>query len=524
MTARCYFPQPAEATDSIYSAADEAYGGIKGWLDSAECGALTESSLERELVPRGLELMRLLLASQLSARGSLVPAGPVVGEDGEERRHVRQGAARRLVTVFGLIVLFRRGLYGRGLDSRFPVDADLNLPAESYSLEVRRRGAVEASRGSYDEALEALKEYTGASVPKRQLEQLVVRAAQDFDAFYETRMLAVPADETSELLVLTSDGKGIAMRFDSLRPGTQAAAKRKERKLRTRLSSGEKANRKRMAQVAAVYTVAPRVRTPELVVASMSSRVRDASSRASRVRPEQKRVWASVVASADDVLHEAFLEAHTRDPDGSKRWVALVDGDPHQLKYITSHAADYGINLTIIMDLIHVLEYLWKAGHVFNKAGSTELEKWVHNRLLRVLQGKASTVAAGIRRSATMRGLDSDQRKNADLCADYLLNHKQYLRYDKYLAAGLPIATGVIEGACRHLVKDRMDITGARWGLESAEAVLRVRALRSSGDFDEYWAFHEQQEYRRNHQSRYAEGKPPTLEEPSRYRHLRVIK
>jgi hypothetical protein len=120
--------------------------------------------------------------------------------------------------------------------------------------------------------------------------------------------------------------------------------------------------------------------------------------------------------------------------------------------------------------------------------GDPAAEGWVLERGREVLRGKASLVAAGIRRSATLRRLA--QRKSADECADYLLRKKAFLRYDEALATGLPIATGVIEGACRHLVKDRMDITGARWGLDGGEAVLRLRSLRSSGDFDTYWEFH----------------------------------
>ena len=130
---------------------------------------------------------------------------------------------------------------------------------------------------------------------------------------------------------------------------------------------------------------------------------------------------------------------------------------------------------------------------------------WVQERAQHVLQGQAREVAAGMRRSATLRGLSTKQRQAIDTCADYLLNRQSYLRYDMFLAQGFPIATGVIEGACRHLVKDRMDLTGARWRLKSAEAVLKLRSLRSSGDFEAYWLFHKQQERQRNHLSRYAD-------------------
>ena len=120
-------------------------------------------------------------------------------------------------------------------------------------------------------------------------------------------------------------------------------------------------------------------------------------------------------------------------------------------------------------------------------------------RLLEILRGKAGYVAGGMRRSATLQSLTTAERKPVDECADYLLHYAPFLKYDEALAAGLPIATGVIEGACRHLVKDRMNVTGARWSLDGGEAVLRLRALRSSGDFDDYWKFHEIREYERNH-------------------------
>ena len=133
----------------------------------------------------------------------------------------------------------------------------------------------------------------------------------------------------------------------------------------------------------------------------------------------------------------------------------------------------------------------------------------MHEKALAVLEGKAGIVAAAIRRKATRRALEPDKRQGADRCADYLLAKRPYLDYPTALKHGWPIATGVIEGACRHLVKDRMDITGARWGLDSAEAVLKLRAIRSNGHLDEYWHYHRKQERRRVHESRYAHGVIP---------------
>jgi hypothetical protein len=157
----------------------------------------------------------------------------------------------------------------------------------------------------------------------------------------------------------------------------------------------------------------------------------------------------------------------------------------------------------ILVDFIHVLEYLWKAAWCFFKEGHRAAEAWVRDKALEVLRGNSALVGAAVRRKATASHLAPQQRKPADACADYLHRKRAYLDYPTALTRGWPIATGVIEGTCRHLVKDRMDITGARWGLDSAEAVLKLRALRSNGDFDRYWRFHLAHEQHRVHASRY---------------------
>ena len=173
------------------------------------------------------------------------------------------------------------------------------------------------------------------------------------------------------------------------------------------------------------------------------------------------------------------------------------------------------VTVTIVLDLIHVLVYLWKAADVFHSEGSTEAEAWVTERLRWLLCGDAGQVIASIRRTATCRGLTAAARKPADTCADDIERDNGSVQYDAYLQAGLPIATGVIEGACRHVIRDRMAITGARWSLEGAAAMLRLRSLRASGDLDAYWRHHEQRELERNHAARYANGKIPSLTRPA---------
>ena len=188
--------------------------------------------------------------------------------------------------------------------------------------------------------------------------------------------------------------------------------------------------------------------------------------------------------------------------------VGKVDGNNHQINRIHAEAAARDIDIDILCDFVHVLEYLWKAAWSFHHEGDPAAEQWVHDKARAVLEGKARHVAAGIRRSATRRGLGPPKRAGPDTCADYLLNKAPYLDYPRALAAGWPIATGVIEGACRHLVKDRMDLTGARWGLPGAEAILKLRALNSNDDLDAYWRHHLAQERHRVHESRYLNGIP----------------
>ena len=414
---------------------------------------------------------------------------------------------RSLESIFGTVEVARTGYRAPDTPSLHPLDGALNLPPEKYSLEVRRRAAMEAAKNSFDEGIKTLEVYSGAHVPKRQFEELVIRAAQDFEAFYGDRQTRARADPHSgSILVLTVDGKGVVMRPEDLREATQRAATARAKTFTARLGSGRRLHAKRMAAVAAIYTVEPFVRTAEQILPESPTLEETGPA---RPRPEHKRVWASLAQSPEAVIGEMFKEAARRDPKRQKRWVALVDGNLPQIDHLQRLAEEGKIPLIIIVDFIHVAQYVWKAAGAFFPGQELEQDRWTRAHLLEILRGKASLVAAGMRRSATLRKMAAVERKPVDDCADYLLDYSPYLQYDKALAEGVPIATGVIEGTCRHLVEDRMNLTGARWRLSGAEAVLRLRALRSSNDFDAYWQFHEQREYERHHASRYADHRVP---------------
>jgi hypothetical protein len=486
------------------------FDAITRFLDSPEAANLNHYELEVQVRDRGRDLLRSLVQNYFDHRADHEPRlEGVTDAQGVQRTRVERGHHRLLTTIFGDVRIDRAAYRSPGHPNLHPTDAVLNLPPEQHSHLLRRMAATEAARGSFEEAASALERDTGQPIGKRQVEELTRHAAKDVDAFYESapRKPVAPAD----ILVLSADGKGVVMRHDALRSATKAAAEKSSPKIATRLSKGEKRNRKRMAEVAAVYDAAPVPRVPEDILAPADRAATDGGPEQEAPAPKAQNKWlmAGVVDDAATVIHQMFAEADRRDPNHARPWVALVDGNQHQIDRINAEAQSRALSVTIVIDIIHVLEYLWKAAWSFYPEGDPRAEAWVREKALAILRGKAGVVAAAVRRKATCLALAKERRKGAAVCADYLLSKKRYLDYPTALQRGWPIATGVIEGACRHLIKDRMDITGARWGLDGAEAVLKLRALRTNGDFDAYWTFHLEQEHRRVHQARYANGRIP---------------
>ena len=329
-------------------------------------------------------------------------------------------------------------------------------------------------------------------IGKRQLEQAVVGAAADIPAFYAARIPEPCTPET--LLVLSADCKGIVMRPGALRAATAKAAARLG-KMRTRLTAGEKPNRKRMAALVTVYDAEPARRRPHDVIAPPGGRH---GSRPLRPGPKALAKWlaGSVRKDPAEVIAAAFDEAEARDPGHLRTWVVLVDGAEHQLGLIRAEAARRAVTVHVVIDLIHVLEYIWKAAWSLHDAGDPAAEDWVAVKALAVLAGDSARAAEEITAEAGAAGLDGSRRTGADACVRYL-NPARVPALRPGPRSGWPIATGVIEGACRHLIADRLDIGGARWGLDGAEAVLTLRAVISNGDFEEYWRFHLAREHQR---------------------------
>jgi hypothetical protein len=475
------------------------FGVLAAELAGPAAAVLTASELEELLDERGRAVLKQLLQDHYDLRKvreeqqAREDRAPVTGTDGITRTRLETGHGRALATLFGTVTVTRCAWRKPGAGNWCPADAALSLPAGRHSHSLAKLAAIEAARGSFAAAHAAIARRCGPVMGKRQAEESVVHAAADIPAFYAAR---IPEPCTaSALVVLSADCKGIVMRPGALRAATAKAAARLG-KMRTRLSAGEKPNRKRMAALVSVYDAEPAKRRPHDVIAPPGGR---SGTRPLRPGPKALAKWlaGSVRNDPAEVIAAAFDEAGARDPGHRRTWVVLVDGAEHQLSLIRAEAARRDVTVHVIIDIIHVLEYLWAAAWSFHAAGDRAAEDWVAVKALAVLAGDSTRAAAEITAEADAAELKGNRRTGADACVRYLGNKHECLRYDQALAAGWPIATGVIEGACRHLIADRLGIGGARWGLDGAEAVLTLRAVISNGDFEEYWRFHLAREHQR---------------------------
>ena len=473
-TATCF---PADTTPALIE-----FFQLESWLASPGALQLPLHQIEAQQQAKGREVQRLLLQAHLRHRGNgdVGPTLQLEKPDGAVFYSRRRLSTRSLTTVFGTVELVRMAYSTPGAPSIFPLDKALALPARSFSYELQRRLVKAAVQNPFLESVQTIAELTGVSVPKRSLEEILPDAAQDFDAFYQQRSVATAA---GSILVAAVDGKGIPM----VKP---CAAQPKARR-----TKGQKANKKRMATVATVFTRAPWPRTPQQVIENLFPTSRPPSGDTPPPpRPENQRVWASLLKGKTAVIQEVAEEMDRRDPSRSLTRLALTDGERAlQIR------VEQKLNVTLILDLIHALEKLWKAAYAFHAEGSLEADLWVLDRTLRILFGEVGQVVKGIRQSITKRRLSGPKRKTLNAVANYLYRNRTRMRYDQYLAKGWPIASGPVEGACKNLIKDRMERSGMRWTEQMAEAIVQLRAVYLSGDFDRYWQFHIDQDQRRLH-------------------------
>lgn len=345
-----------------YAAARERFEELILKLGSEASQSLEHGDIESLIEFDGTEVLRLLMQGHLNQRSAAEERRDAyVDSDGRVRRHCRK-RCRALETLFGEVDVYRLGYSDSGLSSVFPLDAALNLPPDKYSHGVRCKVGMESAKGSFEETVEAVKENTGASIAKRQAEQVAQAASADFDEYYKSK--AQEDSKDADILVMTTDGKGVVMRQEDLREATRKAAEAAQHKLKTRLSKGEKHNRKRMATVASVYETKPHQRTAEQIMKV------DRQEPPPHPKILNKRVWAGLRRTPAEVIEQMFAEAQRRDPEHRKQWLVLVDGQDNQLREIYAAIERHHCEVVVIQDFIHVLEYLWKAAYCFYESGT----------------------------------------------------------------------------------------------------------------------------------------------------------
>lgn len=366
-------------------------------------GELSHAELEALCEGRGRQVVRQLLQDHLDLRAAREEAH-LAAEHPPGR--LEKGHHRLLATVVGTVTVRRCALRAPGRRNRYPADDLLALPAGRHSHGLARLAVIEAVRGSFDAARAAIIDRCGNVIGKRQIEEAVVAAAADVDAFYGAR---VPLPRTAgELLVLSTDGKGVVMRPQALRPATRKAAARHRGRFHTRLASGEKPYRKRMATLVVVYDAVPAPRRPHDVV-SLGERSGD---RPVRNGPAAtgKWIYGSVIDSAEQVIAVMFDQAEARDSIHARTWVVLADGDHHQIQLLQSEAERRRVPIHIVCDLIHVLEYLWRGARCLHAADDPAAEQRVAGWALGLLAGRINDVIADLKAQAACLPADRARR------------------------------------------------------------------------------------------------------------------
>jgi hypothetical protein len=440
--------------------------------------------VERTVWQQVLRLGRALLEHFLTLVGTGDLGERLTLPEGRTVERLEALHPRRYLSIFGAFQLSRT-VYGSREGQKIdcaPLDHRLQLPDGVFSYLLQDWDQSLCVEEAFGQAERTVSRMLNLQQSVDSLERMNARMAEAVEAFRAERPTPA-AEEEGTLLVSSADGKGVVMRRDE-----------QEQKASAHRTKGEKASRKEMAIVGAVYTVDRHVRTPAEVVAALFGDDRDEPKR-QRPRPCHKQGIANLThndaAGKPGGREATYLwlgeEMRKRDRGRVKERVHLCDGQEAlweaRDQYLPQH------NTTNILDLLHVTPRLWQAAHVFYPEKSAAAEAFVRERLLRVLEGKAALVLRGLRVMGTkQRRTGSKKATLAKVCA-YLEKNLGRMRYDEYLARGYPIASGVIEGACRHLVKDRMERAGMHWTRSGAQAMLDVRSIHVNGDWEAYQTF-----------------------------------
>jgi hypothetical protein len=404
---------------------------------------------------------------------------PEIEYQGKRLRRLENKRRRTYLSAFGPIS-YERYVYAARETQRqevIPLDAKLGMPRGDTSYVLENWLGADCTGDSYKEARESFRRIFGFAPSVHGLEGMVGQLAEYAEVYFDEQQPVDPQSEEA-IVVATSDCKGVPMR----RASGDMAAKRK------RLKKGEKNGRKRMACVGGVYSVAPFRRSVDDVLDEILRKKRQSK----RPRPKNKRLRAVLTREVDgqevngkDVIFGWLSEeVRGRDPQERRTVVAIMDGE-NKLRDLQEATIPGAVG---ILDIWHVTERVWKLAYCFHAEGSGDAEAFVGVYLRKILEGKVGLVIGGLRQKATKQGLPKRKRQEMEKHLEYFNVRRGYMKYDEYLARGYPIGSGVVEGACRHLVKDRMEQTGMRWQVEGAQAVLSLRAIYINEDWDTFHA------------------------------------
>ena len=475
----------------------EQFAGLVTWA-AEESGFLDHGEREEAIMREGRELERRLLQATFRLDAALEErALQVTSAAGVRHRTVEPGQKRGLASVFGPVRVTRMAYRHGHEENLYPADARSVMPGDPYSMGMRALAARHLAASGYGQAQEIIAERTGVRIGHAQLAGIAKGLAAWTDDFYEERSRDAAEEEqpASDVIMMQGDGKGIAMR--------------PEHRRKTGKEDGTRPGIKKMAEIVAVADFVPAVREPEDIAAPPARRKAHPGPQA-----RDKWVSASVTESIGDMIAAAFDEADRRDPERVRQRVFLVDGNKQQLAAIAAEAEARGLKVPVLIDYIHVSGYIGKAASALHPGDPVLAGQWADGQLLRVLHGRAKAVAATL--ASVARKTRANPRKRSldltdvDRAVTYLDNNRRHMKYDKALASGWPIATGMIEGSCRFVIEDRFGITGARWSPDGAEDILKIRAVVVNGDLDEYMRYYKQRYRDEHHLARYD---PATIED-----------
>jgi hypothetical protein len=465
------------AQERAFLKAQQQLQTLEAFVEQAVVDELRIDLVERELFSRLLAVGLTLLSAFVAAQGDGDAGGKLETADGRTLRRLKRPHVRRYLSIFGELLLCRRVYAEREKQQieRAPLDERLGLPAGEFSYVLEDWLQRMCVKESFHEATSDLRHLLGLAPSERAAEQMNQRMAEHAEAF-EMQHAAGPSEEEAEILVATADGKGVPMR----RP-LEERTRRGPRRVK-----GEKANKKQMAYVGAVYSIDRFRRTADDVVDELARRERATD----RPAPQQKHVWAEMTRVLEGesctgrqrLFVEMAIAAHERDPTHKKTLICLMDGEAA----LWEVQGEWLPRAVGVLDLFHVLERLWQAAHVFHREGSRQAEQFVTHHLRLLLEGKVGYVIGRLKRLRHEHALCGSRRRTVSAAIGYYENNRRHMRYDEYLAAGYPIGSGVAEGACRHVVKDRLEQTGMRWTVNGAQAMLHLRAIYLNGHWNDF--------------------------------------